>query len=103
MAATRKHARIARFSATLLLQFVLLGLLSAAASARAGQKADPPKPTNEECLACRGDSTMTTEVSGKQVSLYVSPESFKVSIHGGMFSCVDCHSDSAFTSRARRV
>jgi cytochrome b subunit of formate dehydrogenase len=61
--------------------------------ALAGHKAGtPPKPTNEECLACHDDSTMTKEVNGKQVSLYVNEEHFKNSIHS-MFNCVDCHTD----------
>src|SRR5947209_78563 len=51
------------------------------------------KPANDDCLACHGDSTLSKEVNGKPVSLYVSPEKFKDSIHGGMFACVDCHSD----------
>jgi cytochrome b subunit of formate dehydrogenase len=53
---------------------------------------EPPKPTNEDCLACHSDSTMIKEVAGKQVSLDVSGEHFKNSIHS-MFSCVDCHTD----------
>lgn len=61
--------------------------------ALAGQKQGvPPKPTNEECLACHGDATMAKEVDGKQVSLYVNEEHFKNSIHS-MFNCVDCHTD----------
>jgi cytochrome b subunit of formate dehydrogenase len=51
------------------------------------------KPANQECLACHGDSTLTKEVAGKPFSLYVSPAKFKNSIHGSMFSCVDCHAD----------
>jgi cytochrome b subunit of formate dehydrogenase/5-methylcytosine-specific restriction endonuclease McrA len=70
----------------------LLGLVFAAASAFAAHKA-APKPTSEECLACHGDSTMTTDVNGRQISLYVNPDPFKNSIHGNMFTCVDCHSD----------
>ncbi len=51
------------------------------------------KPTNEECLACHGDPSLTQDVNGKSESLYVDPAKFKDSIHGGMFSCVDCHTD----------
>ena len=51
------------------------------------------KPSNDDCLACHGDAGLTHEVSGKPVSLYVSPEKFKDSLHGTIFSCVDCHSD----------
>ena len=77
-----------------LLKFGVLGLaLAISSTSFAGQKKPDPKPTNEECLACHGDSTMTKDVNGKPVSLYVNAESFKASIHGGMFSCVDCHTD----------
>ena len=30
---------------------------------------------------------------GKPVSISVNPDAFKASIHGGMFACVDCHTD----------
>jgi cytochrome b subunit of formate dehydrogenase len=36
---------------------------------------------------------LTTEVNGKQVSLNVDADKLKHSIHGGMFACVDCHTD----------
>ena len=74
------------------LQIGLLALVFAVSCAFAAQKPSP-KPTNEDCLACHNDSTMTKDVNGKQVSLYVNPDAFKNSIHGTMFSCVDCHSD----------
>lgn len=51
------------------------------------------KPASEECLACHGDATLSHEVNGKTASLYVNPKAFKDSIHGGMFTCVDCHTD----------
>src|SRR5690348_796786 len=53
----------------------------------------PKKPSNEECLACHGDATLSKEVNGKPFSLFVNPDKFKDSIHGGMFACVDCHTD----------
>jgi len=52
-----------------------------------------PKPSNEDCLVCHGDSTMAADVNGKQISLFVNPDAFKNSIHGTLFTCVDCHSD----------
>jgi cytochrome b subunit of formate dehydrogenase len=55
--------------------------------------AGKPKPTNDECLACHNDSTLTTEINGKPVSRYVNADAFKNSIHGGLFACVDCHAD----------
>jgi cytochrome b subunit of formate dehydrogenase len=72
---------------------VALTLLLATASLSAAGKKDPPKPTVDECLACHSDAGLTHEVNGKQVSLHVDPEAFKNSIHGSMFTCVDCHSD----------
>ena len=59
----------------------------------AARKTPPPKPTNEACLACHGDPTMSRDVDGKPVSISVNPETFKASIHGGMFTCVDCLTD----------
>ena len=69
-------------------------LVMLAMSAFAGNKPAPtPKPTNEECLACHNDSTLTADVNGKSVSRYVNADNFKNSIHGGIFACVDCHTD----------
>ena len=59
----------------------------------AGKKTSSVKPTNDECLVCHSDNTLSTDRNGKQVSLFVNPDSFKNSIHGGMFACVDCHPD----------
>ncbi|HEX8926070.1 MAG TPA: cytochrome b/b6 domain-containing protein [Terriglobales bacterium] len=41
---------------------------------------------SEDCLACHSDASM---VNGKAVK----PDAFQHSIHGSMFSCVDCHDD----------
>src|SRR5579862_1035519 len=73
----------------------LLFLLFSLASVKlfgAAQKS-VPLPTNDDCLACHGDSTLTHEVNGKSVSLFVDVEKFKNSTHGGMFQCVVCHTD----------
>jgi cytochrome b subunit of formate dehydrogenase len=72
---------------------VALTLLLAASSLLAATKKDPAKPTADECLACHSDATLSHEVSGKKVSLHVDPQAFKDSIHGSMFTCVDCHTD----------
>jgi len=69
-----------------------LALLLAGTTLYAAPK-QSPKPTADECLACHGDSTLSHEVNGKTVSLYVNPQTFKDSIHGSMFTCVDCHAD----------
>ena len=75
-----------------LLQLGAFILAFAVSSALPAQKPSP-KPTNDDCLACHSDSTMVKDVNGKKVSLYVNPGAFKNSIHGGIFTCVDCHSD----------
>jgi cytochrome b subunit of formate dehydrogenase len=58
-----------------------------------GADKHPVKPTSEECLACHSDASLNHDVNGKAASLYVNPQAFKDSIHGGMFTCVDCHTD----------
>jgi len=63
------------------------------ASATGQKSKSSPKPNAEECLACHGDSGLTTERNGKTVSLYVDADKFKNSMHGAMFTCVDCHAD----------
>jgi len=72
---------------------VALTFLLAAASLHAASKKEAPKPTVDECLACHSDATLSHEVNGKTVSLHVDPQAFKDSIHGSMFTCVDCHTD----------
>jgi hypothetical protein len=72
---------------------VALTLLLAAGALHAASKKDPPKPTADECLTCHCDATLSHEINGKTVSLHVDPQAFKDSIHGSMFTCVDCHTD----------
>ena len=72
---------------------VLSVLLILSPSFAASKPKALPKPTNEDCLACHGDSGLSTERDGKSVSLFVNPDNFKNSIHGSMFTCVDCHTD----------
>jgi cytochrome b subunit of formate dehydrogenase len=72
---------------------VALTLLLAAGNLAAAPGKHAAKATAEDCLACHGDSTLTHDVNGKPVSLYVNPQTFKDSIHGSMFTCVDCHDD----------
>ena len=67
---------------------IVLSLFACAVTARAEHK-----PKDADCLACHSDATLTTEVNGKTVSLFVDQAKLKHSIHGGMFACVDCHTD----------
>jgi len=72
----------------ILTQTLALSLFFWACAAHAEQKLK-----DADCLACHSDATMTTEVNGKNVSLFVDGNKLKRSIHGTMFSCVDCHKD----------
>jgi cytochrome b subunit of formate dehydrogenase len=72
----------------ILTQTLALSLLFWVCAAHAEQKLKDP-----DCLACHSDATMTTDVNGKNVSLFVDGGKLKHSIHGAMFSCVDCHKD----------
>jgi cytochrome b subunit of formate dehydrogenase len=81
-----------RFLAFAVALTLLFSLTTAQAAAKPPQKSQP-KPTGDDCLACHGDSTLTHQVDGKPVSLYVNPQAFKDSTHGSMFTCVDCHRD----------
>jgi cytochrome b subunit of formate dehydrogenase len=67
----------------------LLFLLFWPANANAAQKIK-----DQTCLACHSDPTSTAAANGKTISLYVDRARFKHSIHGSMFSCVDCHKDA---------
>jgi len=84
---------IARLAGRVSRVAIILILVLAVPSLWAAPQKSAPKPKNEECLACHGDSTLTHDVGGKPVSLYVNPDKFRDSIHGGMFQCVDCHTD----------
>jgi cytochrome b subunit of formate dehydrogenase len=68
-------------------------LLMAGAAQAKDKKAATPKLGNADCLACHSDPSMTKDVNGKQVSLAVDEKKFTGSIHGSMFTCVDCHAD----------
>ena len=76
-------------------------LLTWACSLQAAQK-----PKDADCLACHSDATLSKDVNGKKVSLYVDPVKMKGSIHGAMFSCVDCHKDvkeSPHTAEPKKI
>jgi cytochrome b subunit of formate dehydrogenase len=65
-----------------------LFLLVWAPAAHAAQKLK-----DADCLACHSDPTLSGEVNGKTVSLYVDRNKLRRSVHGALFSCVDCHTD----------
>jgi cytochrome b subunit of formate dehydrogenase len=52
------------------------------------------KLKDQDCLACHGDNSLTKDVNGKPVSLFVDEGKLKHSIHGSLsLACVDCHTD----------
>ncbi|HEY1575725.1 MAG TPA: cytochrome b/b6 domain-containing protein [Terracidiphilus sp.] len=64
-------------------------LLGSALPTRAQQKLK-----DEDCLTCHGDASLSTDVNGKSVLLYIDAKRLKSSIHGSMkLACVDCHKD----------
>ncbi len=60
-------------------------LLLALAGAAAAQE-------NSDCLMCHEDPDLKGTVAGVEQSVYVDPEAFGRSTHGG-FGCIDCHTD----------
>ena len=77
-----------RKSGRLVIGIILATLVCWSCSAKAEHKLK-----DEDCLQCHSDKTLTKDVNGKQVSLFVDGAKLKHSIHGGMFGCVDCHTD----------
>ncbi len=71
---------------------IALVLLLTAVGTAAGKPKAAAKMSNDECLACHNDATLTKDENGKQVSLHVDDAAFKASIHS-TFGCTDCHGD----------
>ncbi len=46
--------------------------------------------SNDDCLMCHSDETMTMERDGKEVSIYVNQDVFQHSAHGKL-KCLSCH------------
>jgi len=72
---------------------IISGTIVAVLIAWAGSARAEHKLKDSDCLACHSDNTLTKDVNGKQASLFVDEGKLKHSIHGGMFGCVDCHTD----------
>ncbi len=50
------------------------------------------KMSNDDCLACHSDPTLSKDENGKPVSLHVDDAKFKNSVHS-IYGCTDCHTD----------
>ena len=79
------------FLAVWLLSGWMVGQATPKKHATGGAKASS-KMSNDECLACHNDPTLTKDENGKQISLHVDDAKFKGSIHS-VYGCVDCHTD----------
>jgi cytochrome b subunit of formate dehydrogenase len=78
-----------KVSSRILLCTFALFLLGSALPIRAQQKLK-----DEDCLSCHGDTSLTKDVNGKSVSLFIDVKKLQHSIHGSMkLACVDCHKD----------
>jgi cytochrome b subunit of formate dehydrogenase len=75
-------------SIRLLAYIAVLALLAWGTSCWGAQKLK-----DSDCLTCHGDSTLTKDENGKQVSLYVDKDKLKHSFHSRILGCVDCHTD----------
>jgi cytochrome b subunit of formate dehydrogenase len=75
----------ARFLSARILVVLILVWVSNAHAAQKLKDAD--------CLACHSDATLTEDVNGKPLSVFVDQNKLKHSIHGGLLTCVDCHKD----------
>ncbi|MCX6230077.1 MAG: hypothetical protein NTZ33_00915 [Bacteroidetes bacterium] len=51
------------------------------------------KNSNEDCLACHSDKTLSKSVGGKNVSLFVNKAIIGTSVHNGV-KCASCHKDA---------
>jgi hypothetical protein len=78
---------VKRYGQTIL-SAIIACLLSGAALLHAAET----KASNDDCLACHGDKTMTTKRAGRTVSLYIDQKRFGGSVHSSL-QCTSCHAD----------
>ena len=69
---------------------LLICLVPSVAPRAAQTDAKAAKVSNDDCLACHGDKSMTTKRGGRTVSLYVDKKKLTGSIHGSL-DCTSCH------------
>ncbi len=84
-------AQVYRRTAWLVAMGITALFLGLAAEAKAVETASPDA---QFCLGCHSDKTLELVLqSGEKRSLFVDPEKFSSSVHGGKLRCTDCHSD----------
>ncbi len=72
-------------------RLVWVGLALLFAGSGAARAADA---SNDDCLACHSDKTMTTKRGARTVALFVDGKKFASSVHAAL-SCTSCHADLA--------
>ena len=79
-------------------------------AAPAGAQEAGPIVSNDSCLECHSDPTLTMVLDdGDVISLYIDPDTFHGSVHGELgYACVQCHTNlgeyphPTFTAENRR-
>lgn len=84
------HSRGFMLIAAACLAFFLGILINGAANAQ-----EPPQGTEAYCLSCHNDPNLNMNLpSGEELSLYVSPDDLKLSIHSPLgIECEACHTE----------
>ncbi len=72
-------------------RLVWVGLVLLLVSAGVARAVDA---SNDDCLACHSDKTMSTKRGARTVSLFVDGKKFSSSVHAAL-SCTSCHADLA--------
>ncbi len=79
------------FAASLLWAGILIVVSALPSPSRAAEAASPDV---EFCLGCHANKDLELVLpSGEKRPLFVAPETFAQSVHGGKLRCTDCHSD----------
>ncbi|MHB1126671.1 MAG: cytochrome c3 family protein [Bacillota bacterium] len=71
---------------------VLFGVILFARTAFASSGPSTAEVTNDVCLTCHGEKSLSVDKNGKNISLYVDQKLYEASKHGKQL-CVSCHPD----------
>ncbi len=82
-------------SATTSARSCILQIVAAFSLAAAGYGSQAPAKvqiSNDDCLACHSDKSLTTKRGGRSLPLYIDQKKFGASVHGPL-QCTNCHAD----------
>jgi len=80
--------RVFPFQVLFIILLVLVPLLQSAEA----QTSEEVDLSSQACLECHGDPTLTKEVNGTEISVFVEADRFQKSVHADI-DCVSCHAD----------